>query len=255
VTFRSRINGRDPRLSRTGDPVCHRGDVRGMFERISGAYDRMNHLLSLNRDRCWRRRVAELLDPGTATLLDLCAGTGDTGLACLAAGGARFVLAVDVVPAMLHRIAGKTGSDAVGPVAGDGLMIPLPDACIDAVVIGFGVRNLVDPGHAAREVFRVLRPGGQVLILDFFGFQQGAEDPGCGSPALVRRLLSVSLPLLGWLAAGDRAAYAYLSHSMRRFMPPAAFCALLRQAGIQEVFVERLTMGIAHIVGGRRPAA
>lgn len=225
-----------------------------MFTRISGVYDRMNHLLSLNLDRRWRRRLAARLDPGTGRVLDLCAGTGDLGLACLAAGRAGAVVAVDFVPQMLAAISRKPGAAAVQAVAGDGLGLPLPDACMDAVVVGFGFRNLADPAAAVREMRRVLRPGGQVLILEFFRADPSLQGPARGPVPPVRWALGTLVPLLGRLAAGHRAAYAYLPASMERFLSAEACCQLLRAEGCQDVFVERLTLGIAHLVGGRLPA-
>jgi ubiquinone/menaquinone biosynthesis methyltransferase len=236
-------------------PEIHQRDpasVRGMFGRISGVYDLMNHLLSLNLDRVWRRRVAAALDPPAGTLLDLCAGTGDLGLACVKAGRAREVVAVDFVPEMLGGIAGKRGADHVRAVAGDGLRLPLPDACVDAVVAGFGVRNLADPVAGAREMLRVLRPGGQVLVLEFFGADLAARGQARGPAAPVRWALGTAVPLAGRLVARDRDAYAYLTGTMDRFLTVPQYVAVLREAGCVDVTVERLTLGIAHIVGGRR---
>ncbi len=246
------IHDRDPESGRVHDASAHARAVRDMFARISGVYDRMNHLLSLNRDRAWRKRLAGHLDPGTELLLDLCAGTGDLGLACLAAGRARRVVAVDAAPQMLAGIAGKTGARDVCAVGGDGLRLPLPDACVDAVVVGFGVRNLADPAAGVREMVRVVRPGGQILVLEFFRAAAGASGPLRGPIAPVRRALGVILPALGRLAARDRAAYAYLTGSMDRFLTVASFVDLLREAGCTQVFCERLTLGIVHLVGGRR---
>lgn len=247
------IHDRDAATGRVQDADAHARAVRNMFTRISGVYDRMNGLLSASLDRRWRRRLAARLDPDTATLLDLCAGTGDLGLACLGLGRARTVLAVDFVPQMLVRIGAKRGADAVWPVAGDGLALPLPDACVDAVVVGFGVRNLADPAAGVREMLRVVRPGGQVLVLEFFRADPEAGGPARGPAAPVRRLLAALLPIAGRLAARDEAAYAYLPGSMDRFLSAAQYAALLQREGGREVFVERLTLGIAHLIGGRRP--
>jgi demethylmenaquinone methyltransferase / 2-methoxy-6-polyprenyl-1,4-benzoquinol methylase len=255
VTRPGAVHDRDPQTGRVADAAAHASVVRGMFARISGIYDRMNHLLSLNLDRRWRRRAADRLDPGTTTLLDLCAGTGDLGLACLAAGRAREVLAVDFVPAMLAGMAGKPGADSVSRIAGDGLALPLPAACVDAVVVGFGVRNLADPAAGAREMLRVLRPGGLVLVLDFFRPDPRARGELRGPAPPVRQLLGWAVPLLGRLAARDEEAYAYLPGSMDRFLPAAAYRDLLASCGFTRVFVERLTLGVAHLVGGRRPVA
>ncbi|MEZ4388575.1 MAG: ubiquinone/menaquinone biosynthesis methyltransferase [Candidatus Krumholzibacteriia bacterium] len=247
------IHHRDPGTGRVDDPEAHAQAVRGMFARISGVYDLMNHLLSLNLDRRWRRRVASRLDPDTDLLLDLCAGTGDLGLACLAAGRARRVAAVDFVPEMLAGIAGKRNAHAVGPVAGDGLSLPVRDLSVDAVVAGFGVRNLADPVAGVAEMKRVLRPGGQVLVLEFFRADPSARGQDRGPAAPVRWLLSRAVPAVGSLVARDHAAYSYLPGSMDRFLTTLRYQEVLREAGFVDVFVERMTFGIAHLVGGRLP--
>lgn len=249
------IHDRDLATGRAADPAAHARAVRAMFARISRHYDRLNHLLSWNCDRRWRRRAAARLDPGTVWVLDLCAGTGDLGLACLAAGRARDVVAVDFTPQMLARIAGKPGATAVRAVTGDALCLPFRDAWADALVVGFGVRNLADPTAGAREMRRVLRPGGQLLVLEFFRADAHAAGPGRGPAAPVRKLLAGLVPCVGRLAAGDRAAYTYLPESMDSFLSAAAYRELLAQAGFADVFVERLTLGVAHLVGGRRPLA
>jgi len=246
------IHHRDPDTGRVRDPEAHARQVRGMFARISGVYDLMNHLLSLNLDKRWRRRVAKRLDADTGTLLDLCAGTGDLGLACVAAGRTQRVLAVDFVPEMLAGIAGKRGADVVGPVAGDGLRLPVGDATVDAIVAGFGVRNLADPVAGVREMSRVLRPGGQVLVLEFFRADAGAEGQDRGPAGPVRWGLNTAIPAVGRLVAGDHDAYRYLPGSMDRFVTSMEYQEMLRAEGFTEVFVERMTFGIAHLVGGRR---
>ena len=246
------IHHRDRRTGRVQDPEAHARAVRGMFARISGVYDRMNHLASLNLDRRWRRRLAARLAPATGTVLDLCAGTGDLGLACLAAGRARRVIAVDFVPEMLAGIAGKQGADRVAAVAGDGLRLPLPDTCVDAVVAGFGVRNLADPTQGVHEMLRVLRPGGRVLILEFFRADPAATGSQRGPAAPVRWALGRALPALGRLVARDQAAYTYLPGSMDRFLGVDQYRALLAGAGCTDLFAERMTFGVAHLIGGAK---
>lgn len=245
------IHHRDPRTGRVRDPEAHARAVQGMFSRISGVYDRMNHLLSLNLDRRWRRRVAARLAPATNDLLDLCAGTGDLGLACVAAGRADRVIAVDFVPSMLAGIAGKHGADRVGAVAGDGLRLPVREASVDAVVAGFGVRNLADPLAGMREVRRVLRPGGQVMVLEFFRADPAAIGPARGPAAPIRWGLGTMIPAVGRLVARDHDAYKYLPGSMDRFLSVTEFQAVLAEAGFGQLFAERMTLGIAHLVGGR----
>jgi len=249
------IHHRDRQTGRVQDPEAHARAVRGMFARISGVYDRMNHLASINLDRQWRRRLAARLAPDTGTVLDLCAGTGDLGLACVAAGRAHNVIAVDFVPEMLAGIAGKKGAERVVAVAGDGLRLPLPDTCVDAVVAGFGVRNLADPVQGVGEMLRVLRPGGQVLVLEFFRADPAAVGDARGPVAPVRWALGRALPALGRVVARDQAAYTYLPGSMDRFLGVDEYLALLAHEGCTDLFAERMTLGVAHLVGGTKAAS
>lgn len=245
------------------DPAAHANAVRAMFARIAGAYDFMNHLLSLNLDRRWRRRLAARLDADAWEVLDACAGTGDLALACLRAGKGRLLLVSDFCPEMLARGRGKAlggpfreaGSGierASALLAADAQRLPLPDASVDAVVVAFGVRNLADVRAGVGEMVRVLRPGGQLLVLEFFRAAPGATGPARGPAAPVRAWLRATLPLLGRLLARDGAAYGYLPASMGRFLSVPEFCGVLAEAGLTDVVVERQTLGIAHLVAARR---
>ena len=224
-----------------------------MFSRISGVYDRMNHLLSLNRDRRWRSNLVRRLDYDQGRLLDLCAGTGDLALACDRAGKGRELIAADFCPAMLRASRGKPGARRLQLLAADGLDLPLTTASVDAVVVGFGVRNFADVRCGLAEITRVLRPGGQLALLDFFRDDRTGQDERRGAPLALRWLLSGVIPLIGRLVGRDGAAYSYLPGSMDAFLTPSEFMDLLVEFGYTDVYVERQTYGIAHIVGGRRP--
>ena len=244
------VHVREPGRWSVRDPAAHNRGVRRMFARIARVYDLMNHLLSLDRDRAWRRRLVDRLAPGTPLVLDLCAGTGDLGLAALRRGRARRVVAADFTPAMLRAGRRKGLGRAVPAVAADTQRLPFRDACADAVVVGFGVRNLADLRAGLAEMRRVLRPGGRLLVLDFFRDDPAARGPARGKPAWVRWLLDRLLPLAGRVVARDRDAYGYLAASMDRFVTPAELAALMREAGFTAIATERLTLGIAHIVDG-----
>lgn len=246
------------------DPAAHARSVRAMFARIAGAYDFMNHLLSLNLDRRWRRRLVARLDPDAWEVLDLCAGTGDLSVACLRAGRGRLLLVSDFCPEMLARGRGKGlgaphhGRDGLDRpsllFAADAHALPLPPASCDAVMIAFGARNLADVRAGLRETTRVLRPGGQLLVLEFF--RADPADPAATgerrgpSPAL-RRWLAATLPLLGRLFARDGSAYGYLPASMGRFLSVSEFVTLLAECGFADVDVERQSLGVAHLVAAR----
>lgn len=260
------------------DPAAHARAVRAMFARIAGAYDFMNHLLSLNLDRRWRRRLVMRLDADAWEVLDACAGTGDLALACLRAGKGRLLLVSDFCPEMLARgrakglgappgegsgrwgapegepaAAGAGVARASALLAADAQRLPLPDAAVDAVVVAFGVRNLADVRAGVGELVRVLRPGGQLLVLEFFRADPAAAGPARGAAAPVRAWLRATLPMLGRLFARDGSAYGYLPASMGRFLSVPEFCGVLAAAGLADVAMERLTLGIAHLVAARKP--
>lgn len=253
-----RIHDRDPGSWTVRNPREHNRRVRGMFARISRVYDFMNHFLSFNRDRRWRDNVAARLDVTTWELLDVCAGTGDLALACLASGRAREAYCVDFCPEMLVAGKGKRAGGAEeaavsAMAAADTQSLPFLDSRFDAVVAGFGMRNLADVRAGVAEAARVLRPGGQFLVLEFFRDDPGADGEAKGVPRPIRWYLNAFLPLLGRIFGRSRSAYAYLAASMGRFLSPAEFAGMLAQEGFTEIYIERQTFGIAHIVGGRLP--
>lgn len=235
-----------------------------MFDAIARRYDLLNHLLSFGIDRRWRKQaILELhLDEGSR-VLDLCTGTGDLALAALAgearpspvewgqAAGARqrFVIGVDFSAAMLRygrEKLGRLGELRVALVRGDAMHIPLPDASVDAVTMGFGIRNVQRPEVTAREIVRVLRPGGRLAILEF-----GTPTlPGVRAAYLFyfRRVL----PLVGRVISRHNDAYSYLPASVAAFPSPDDFLAVLRQSGFSEVRVDSLTLGIVYLFVARK---
>jgi ubiquinone/menaquinone biosynthesis methyltransferase len=242
------IHDRDPDTWRVRDPGAHARAVRAMFARISGVYDRMNRLLSLGLDGRWRAVAAARLDAGVGTVLDLCAGTGDLARACRAAGRGRAWIAADFTPQMLQRGRRRPGAAGLHWVAADGLRLPLRDGSVDAVVVGFGVRNLADVREGLQEMRRVLRPGGQLVVLEFFRGDPQATAAARGAPALVRSLVGRLVPLAGRVVGRDQAAYSYLPGSTARFLSPAEFAALLADCGYDDIALTRLTLGVAHVV-------
>ncbi|MHB8078461.1 MAG: ubiquinone/menaquinone biosynthesis methyltransferase [Candidatus Krumholzibacteriia bacterium] len=263
ATPRPGIHDRAPDTWTVRDPAAHARSVRAMFARIAGPYDFMNHLLSLNLDRRWRRRLVARLDADAREVLDLAAGTGDLSVACLRAGRGRRLLVSDFCPEMLVRGRGKgLGAPHRGPdgverashlFTADAHALPLPAAACDAVMIAFGARNLADVRAGLREMVRVLRPGGQLLVLEFFRPDPAASGPRRGPSPLLRRWLAATLPLLGHLFAGDGSAYGYLPASMGRFLTVTEFAALLTECGLADIDVERQSLGVAHLVTARAP--
>lgn len=244
------LHGRDRSWS-VRDGEAHGRAVRAMFARISGVYDFMNHLLSAGRDRRWRRRLAVRLDGDAWEILDLCAGTGDLALAAMAEGKGRAWIAADFCPQMLAGARGKRGAERLVLAAADAMALPLRPLSVDAVIVGFGVRNFADVRRGVTEIARVLRPGGQLLVLDFFRSDPRGRGQAKGTAAPLRILLDGFVPLAGRLLGRDGSAYRYLSRSMEAFLTPREFSELLEAHGFGEVFIERQTFGIAHLVGGR----
>jgi len=240
------VHAREAGVWTVRDPVQHGRSVQAMFARIAGVYDFMNHFLSAGRDRAWRKRVAARIDGDAWEILDLCAGTGDLALACRAAGRGRAWLAADFCAEMLRGSRGKKGADALDLLAADALALPLRDHSVDVVTVGFGVRNFAD-------VRRVLRPGGQLLVLEFFRDDPGARGELRGVVGPVRMAVGAMVRVLGRAVGRDKGAYAYLPASMDQFLTVREFRDLLAEYGFSEVEVERQTFGIAHIVAGRLP--
>ncbi|UJX42833.1 ubiquinone/menaquinone biosynthesis methyltransferase [Desulfovibrio sp. JY] len=228
------------------------GDARrvaGMFGRVAGSYDLLNHLLSAGCDIAWRRAmVRALAAPGlpAGPVLDLAAGTLDVSI-MLAGQCDRQVVAVDPCLPMLVR--GKTKipphlGRRIHPVLGDGLALPLPDASVAGATIAFGIRNIRPRENAFRELARVLRPGGRLMVLEF-GTGKRRLWGGCYNFYL-RRVL----PKIGKLISGDDEAYLYLAETIREFPDEAALAEQMRQAGFAEVSYRAMTGGIVFVHAG-----
>jgi len=220
-----------------------------MFGRIAPRYDLLNHLLSGGLDILWRRKAARLLAPRPGErLLDLCSGTGDLALAIAGqAGGAVRLTAADFTFEMLALGRRKFEGKARIPEAGaDGLCLPFGSGTFDGVTAAFGVRNFEDHRKGFREIFRVLRPGGRLVVLEFT-----PEPTGFLSP-LVRLHLRHVLPRLGKLLSGDAAAYRYLPNTIERWPDPVELAGRLREAGFREVAIAPLSFGVAAIHVARK---
>ncbi len=232
--------------------------VRQMFDSIAPRYDLLNHLLSANIDRLWWRRAARTLRPvlanPDASILDICCGTGDMTLALLKhrPAGAHPILAVDFTRAMLIRAsqkfaARKHGLPTAVAIEADALHLPIPPASLDLVVSAFGFRNLANYQAGLREFHRVLKPGGQLAILDF-------SEPG----GLIGKAYAVYfrhvLPAIGRLIVGQAGPYSYLPASVGNFPPPPAMLALMLSSGYERCAWQPYTFGIAGLYTARRLA-
>jgi demethylmenaquinone methyltransferase / 2-methoxy-6-polyprenyl-1,4-benzoquinol methylase len=224
-----------------------------MFAGIAGRYDLLNHVLSGNVDKRWRRLVARTLRSSLvegARVLDVACGTGDLSLV-LASAGAAKVIGLDFCRPMLEIARGKAGSDsrAVPFVEGDALRLPFADEAFDVVTIAFGLRNLAGVEEGLRELRRVLRPGGRVAVLEF------SSPVVPGFRPLFRFYFTRVLPRIGGLVSGSRGAYEYLPDSVSRFPDQKRLAELMRVAGFEEVGYRNLTGGIAALHTGTRPAS
>lgn len=226
--------------------------VRSMFDRIAPRYDLLNRVLSAGIDRGWRRAAVEFLDAGAgARILDLCTGTADLLIEAIAGQPARRGTGVDLSLEMLRRGKDKLERQALASraalLAGDAEQLPLRGALFDGALIAFGIRSVSAPAAALREILRVLKPGGTLVVLEF--------SMPTGAMGVLYRLYSRHvLPRVGAWISGDAAAYSYLPASIARFPAPPAFAELLRRAGFAGVRYRPLTFGVAHLHRGEKPA-
>jgi ubiquinone/menaquinone biosynthesis methyltransferase len=227
--------------------------IEQMFSRIARRYDRLNHLLSLGADRRWRARAVEVLDGRrTKRVLDLCCGTGDLGIECLERNEDAHVTFADFSTRMLERarrkLAGKPAwAERSQIVMADGLKLPFPDRSFDAVLCGFGVRNMTSEAEGLLEIKRVLKSGGACVILEFF-------RPATWPARLLYWTIGTTLvPLAGLIVAGDFGAYRYLTRSILNHMRLDEFAFLMETIGFRRVESAHLSAGITGLVHGRIP--
>ncbi len=231
--------------ARHGEETAHKDAARGMFERIAPTYDTLNRLMSAGIDRRWRTRaVAEVTRATAGPTLDLCAGTMDLTALLARALPRERIVALDFSPAMLER--GRHKAEAAEIVVADATALPFADGEFSAVVCGFGVRNLADPVRGAREVLRVLRPGGVFVTLELF------RPVRLATRAFHRAYAEFVLPAVGGLVSGDRDAYRYLARSMAGFFAREEYERVLLGLGFEDVRGLDLTLGVASIVSGSK---
>ncbi|REJ78696.1 MAG: bifunctional demethylmenaquinone methyltransferase/2-methoxy-6-polyprenyl-1,4-benzoquinol methylase UbiE [Acidobacteria bacterium] len=242
-------------FSKAGDPARgekeHASAVKEMFAGIAGRYDLLNHLLSANIDKRWRRKVAgklgEVLADKNALILDVACGTGDLSIE-LQSGNAARVTGTDFCRPMLEIAEEKSESSTLSIpfVEGDGMNLAFADSTFDAVTIAFGLRNFANWENGIEELYRVLKPSGKLVILEFSspvvpGFKQA-----------FRFYFSSVLPRIGGIISGSRGAYEYLPDSVSRFPDQEGLASLMRQIGFSNVEYKNLTGGIAAIHSGTK---
>ena len=240
-------------LAPPAPPEAHsdkRRYVREMFGAIAPRYDLLNHLLSLNIDRAWRRKAVDRLGwerRPAGTYLDACAGTLDLAAELARRSGfAGTVVGADFAEPMLRRGVAKPSTGAIRAAVADTLLLPFRDGTFDGAMVGFGMRNLDDLGAGLRELRRVLRPGARLVVLDF------STPPGAGLRALYLFYFHRVLPLIGRVVSGHPTAYAYLPASVELFPAPEAVRRHMAEAGLGDCSYRLLTGGIAAIHWGTR---
>jgi demethylmenaquinone methyltransferase/2-methoxy-6-polyprenyl-1,4-benzoquinol methylase len=227
--------------------------VAGMFGRVAGSYDLLNHVLSAGLDIAWRRAmVRTLLAPGLplGPILDLAAGTLDVSIA-VARKSPRRILAADVCGPMLTAGLGKLDDGQrrqIHPVVADGRVLPLPDASVAGATIAFGIRNIRPRPDALAELARVIRPGGRLLVLEF---GTGKRRMWGG---LYNFYLRQVLPVIGKIVSGDDEAYRYLAETIREFPEEAVLAEEMRRAGFADVSYRAMAGGIVFLHAGVKAA-
>jgi demethylmenaquinone methyltransferase/2-methoxy-6-polyprenyl-1,4-benzoquinol methylase len=217
--------------------------VREMFSAIAPRYDLLNHLLSLNVDRIWRRRAVDRLgweSRPDGLYLDVCTGTFDLALELARRPGfAGRVIAADFSLAMLRAGLPKIAPHSISPVTADALAMPLPAAVFDGAMVAFGVRNLADIEAGLRELKRSLRPGARLVILDF---AMPTRQP---LKWFYRFYFTQVLPFVGRAVSKHSFAYRYLPESVMRFAQPVELGGLLAAAGYSAVDWQIMNGGLA----------
>lgn len=224
--------------------------IREMFTAIAPRYDLLNHLLSANVDKLWWRRTAnifaDILSRSHARVLDLCCGTGDMAFALRRRGSEAEITGADFSHTMLTLAAEKSSAEQrMKWIEADALQLPFADESFDLITSAFGFRNLADYDAGLREIWRVLRPGGQFGILEF------SEPKG-----MLGKLYDVYfkhvLPRIGNMISGNNGAYSYLPASVARFPGPEEMVARMRELGFRDVSWTSYTFGIAGLYRATR---
>lgn len=226
------------------------GRVADVFTSVADKYDLMNDALSLGVHRIWKSLLLDRLAPSPKMrLVDVAGGTGDISFGFLERGGGE-ALVCDINPAMLgagrNRDKAETFGDKARWLCGNAESLPLPNRSVDAYTITFGIRNVTDRDAALREAWRVLRPGGHFLCLEF----SEPETPGLDK---LYDIYSFNLfPRIGSLIAGDAESYQYLAESIRMFPKPKDFAKQIEAAGLGQVNLHNLSGGIATLYSAWR---
>ena len=225
------------------------GMVHGVFTRVASKYDIMNDVMSVGIHRIWKDAMMDWLAPRPGTrLLDVAGGTGDVSFRYLKRAPGAHATVLDMTESMLVEGRQRAEADRMAEhldwVVGDAMALPFPANSFDVYTISFGIRNVTRVQDALNEAYRVLRPGGRLMVLEFSQLpnelMQKAYD-----------LYSFNvIPVMGQIIAGDRDSYQYLVESIRKFPDQETFLGMIRQAGFQQAKYRNLSMGIAALHSG-----
>jgi demethylmenaquinone methyltransferase/2-methoxy-6-polyprenyl-1,4-benzoquinol methylase len=232
------------------DKAGKKEQVAKMFDNISHRYDFLNHFLSLGIDKVWRRKAIETLNTlKPKTILDVATGTGDFAIQSLSLNPDKIV-GIDISEGMLAKgrikLNEKQLNDKVELLSGDSENIPFSENKFDAVTVAFGVRNFENLEMGLTEIYRVLKPGGKAVILEF------SKPPGFPFKQVYNFYFRSILPKLGKLISSDPAAYTYLPESVRAFPDGKDFISILRSVGFKNTTCRALTFGISSIYTGQK---
>jgi demethylmenaquinone methyltransferase / 2-methoxy-6-polyprenyl-1,4-benzoquinol methylase len=225
------------------------GMVHGVFTRVASKYDIMNDVMSGGVHRLWKDAMMDWLAPRPGQrLLDVAGGTGDVAFRFLRRAPGATATVCDMTESML--VEGRKRADAdhmadrLDWVVGDAMALPFADASFDVYTISFGIRNVTRIEDALAEAFRVLRPGGRLMVLEF------SQIPNPMLQWAYDRYSFNVIPVMGQVIAGDRDSYQYLVESIRKFPDQDRFAAMIRAAGFGQVKYRNLTMGVAALHSG-----
>lgn len=225
------------------------GRVRGVFTSVASRYDVMNDVMSVGIHRLWKDAMMDWLAPRPGQkLLDVAGGTGDVSFRFLGRAGHGHATVCDLTESMLvegrKRAEAERLGDSLDWVVGDAMALPFPDNSFDVYTISFGIRNVTRPQKALDEAFRVLRPGGRLMVLEFSQIPNEMMQK-------VYDLYSFNIiPAMGQLIANDRDSYQYLVESIRRFPDQETFRGMVEAAGFEQAKYRNLSMGIACLHSG-----
>jgi demethylmenaquinone methyltransferase/2-methoxy-6-polyprenyl-1,4-benzoquinol methylase len=225
------------------------GMVHGVFTNVASKYDIMNDVMSVGVHRLWKDAMMDWLAPRDGQrLLDVAGGTGDIAFRFLARAPQASAVVLDMTESMLtagrKRAEAEQRSAQLGWTVGDAMALPFEDNTFDRYTISFGIRNVTRIPDALREAYRVLKPGGRLMVLEF------SQLPNAGLQKLYDLYSFNVIPRMGQVVAGDRDSYQYLVESIRKFPDQDTFATMIEQAGFGNVKFRNLSMGIAALHSG-----